>query len=304
MSYVAHFGLDQPPFSTSPDPAFIYLTDQHKRAFYKCRNAIGEQRGIVLVHGDIGLGKTTISRALYNQLRYEDDQHVASLVRSNYNSELEFLISIANEFNIPEPGDDISSLYNSIEYFLITSKQNDKKAVLLLDEAQTLPQVLFETLRTLLNYEHDSFKLLQIMLFAQEEILDVLTYINSFEDRIASYVPLVKLSRDDSDALIEHRWQIAGGSMHPFDDQALQAIFELSEGRPRKICALCHDALMNAEMRDGSVVTREDVELAARERGMTLPDREDSPDRINDSEGVQSDTAVDTTTPITNNFNV
>src|SRR5215212_8151659 len=167
--YESFFGLQERPFSISPDPRFFYLTTQHKEALTNCHYMITHRIGPVYVHGDVGTGKTTIARRLYQQLTDDPKYIVAMIVSPNLKSANALLRLIMKEFNVKTDKKYEGSL-TLIGAFLQDSAAKGKVPVLFIDEAQLLKPDMLELVRFLLNFETDTQKILQIVLFGQNEL--------------------------------------------------------------------------------------------------------------------------------------
>ena len=167
--YEAYFSLKERPFSISPDPRFFYLTSQHKEALTNCQYMITNRVGPVYVHGDVGTGKTTIARRLYQQLLDDPTYILAMIISPNLKSSNALLRLIMKEFNVKTDKKYENSLTLFGE-FLQDSAVKGKVPVLFIDEAQLLKPDMLELVRFLLNFETNTQKLLQIVLFGQNEL--------------------------------------------------------------------------------------------------------------------------------------
>ncbi len=265
MSYFKILGLEKEPFSTSPDPEFFYQSPEHKSALYRLRIAIELRRGLSLVLGDVGTGKTTLSRKL-SQLLAEDPGLVMAMVLNPvYESEKQFLADLSERFHIVVDSGNGSAptlldYMKSFEKFLFEKGvQEDKTIVLLIDESQKLSDPCMEILRALLNYETNEYKILQLVLMGQMELLPRISRINNLWDRIAVKYFINPLEEDEVRELINFRLHKAGYvSREPlFDDAAVRAVFNHTQGYPRKIAMLCHDALEYTVMYNKHCVDRQ-----------------------------------------------
>jgi general secretion pathway protein A len=244
--YENYFGLSERPFSISPDPRFFYLSPQHREAVAKCEYSLSQKMGLAAVFGDIGMGKTTIARRLLQKLIDDPAYNVASLVHPNVPSPYQFVRQIRREFGDDRPRRSLIGELNDFQRFLIEQHTDNKTTVMFVDEAQNLRRPLFEVLRQLLNFETNTQKLLQIILFGQNELAVKIDRIPELKDRVTMFAALSSLRREETDALIDFRWRVAGGEQHPFTDDALDAILRLSGGRPRQLCKICDNALIRA----------------------------------------------------------
>ncbi len=248
MSYYQILGLDKEPFSTSPDPAFFYESTSHKAALYRLQVPIKLKRGMSLILGDVGVGKTTLSRRLFQVLRTEENVSSHLMLNPFYETETEFLTALLKLFRIaPQSGTlSVVESLEVIERFLFEKgvKEN-QTVVLLIDEAQRLSPASLELLRTLLNYETNEFKLLQLILMAQMELLPRIRKTRNFWDRICLRYVLHPLDKSDTEAMITFRLRQAGYDSREelFTTKAVQEIYQYTQGYPRRIATICHDAL-------------------------------------------------------------
>jgi len=265
MSYYRILGLEKEPFSTSPDPAFFYQSVEHKSALYRIRVAIELKRGLSVVLGDVGTGKTTLSRRLSQLLTAEPNMLMAMILNPIYESEEQFLADLVERFHIKtdlnngkEPK--VLDYMNAIEKFLFEKGvEENKTVVLLIDESQKLIDPCLEILRTLLNYETNEYKILQLILMSQIELLPRISQIKNLWDRVALKYVINPLGENEVKELIDYRLKQAGYvSYYPlFNDGALSAIYNYTEGYPRRVTMICHDALEYLVMHKKTVVDRE-----------------------------------------------
>ena len=259
--YEAYFNLKERPFSISPDPRFFYLTAQHKEALTNCQYMITNRVGPVYVHGDVGTGKTTIARRLYQQLL--DDPHyiLAMIISPNLKSSNALLRLIMKEFNVKTDKKYENSLTLFGE-FLQESAAKGKVPVLFIDEAQLLKSDMLELVRFLLNFETNTQKLLQIVLFGQNELATNLESKKELKSRMYRSA-LASLNRSDMENMIQFRFQVAGGEKHPFTPDGLDELYKLTLGLPREICKVTDMALLRAMVNQTHAVNAEIVRQTA-----------------------------------------
>ncbi len=248
MSYYRLLGLDKEPFSTSPDPAFFYESASHNAALYRLQIAIKLKRGMSLILGDVGIGKTTLSRRLFQLLKGEEKVSSHLILNPMYESESELLTALLKLFRIPTqsaPLSVVESLETIERYLFEQGVREDRTVVLLIDEAQRLSPSSLEVLRALLNYETNEFKLLQLILMAQMELLPRIRGVMNFWDRISLRYVINPLDEVDTEAMITFRLRQAGykSRKNLFTAHAINEIYHFSQGYPRRIAKLCHDAL-------------------------------------------------------------
>ncbi|MBI4549563.1 MAG: AAA family ATPase [Candidatus Omnitrophica bacterium] len=274
MSYYKILGFEKEPFSTSPDPDFFYFTQGHQSALTNVLIELRLRRGLSVILGDVGTGKTTLSRKLIQSLKERGDFIVNYVLDPSFDNEHVFLTSMARNFGIFSGAEALSfggvsvlDLKEALEKFLYEKcVVENKTVVLIIDEAQKLNELSMEMLRVILNYETNENKLLQLVLLGQIELHAKILGIPNFLDRISFKYVLNPLGLKETREMIQFRIQQAGyqSSGRIFYDDAIHRIHEVSRGYPRKITMLCHRALKSLVMKrkwavDESVV-RELVE--------------------------------------------
>ena len=257
MSYYTALGLTKEPFSTSPDPAFFFRSTSHVQALTRLEIAIRLRRGLSLILGDVGTGKTTLARTLLANFPQEEGFVFHMILDPSFESEYQFLLHLARMVGIRSVVKSTLDCREALESHLFQSGVNEQKTtVLLIDEGQKLSLDILENLRVLLNYETNEFKLLQVVIFAQMELLGRIRRIKNFIDRVALKYIINPLSGEETAQLIQFRLDSAGlsGSEVLFLPEAMTAIHRFTQGYPRKISLLCHNALEALVMHDQPVV--------------------------------------------------
>ncbi|MFA5157420.1 MAG: AAA family ATPase [Candidatus Omnitrophota bacterium] len=266
MSYFKVLGFEKEPFSTSPDPDFFYLSKEHEIALTNILIDLRLKRGLCIILGDVGTGKTTLSRKLIQELKSRDDFIFHIVLDPSFDSEELFLTSLARNFEIGLGANisdlSILDLREALERFLFQKGVTENKTVtLIVDEAQKLSEGSLELLRVLLNYETNEFKLLQLILLGQLELYSKIVNIPNFFDRISFKYTLNPLDYNETKEMIAFRIRQAGyqANMDIFLEDALRAIYEHSRGYPRQITMLCHKSLKNLVLKNKYVVDSEIV---------------------------------------------
>ena len=251
MEYFKILNLAKEPFSNSPDPEFFYESPQHVECLQQVEMALRLRRGLNVVTGDVGTGKTTLCRQLIRQLAWDKSVSSHLLLDPNFDNALDFLANISLLFGIPESeiGEKSEWHYKEmIKNFLYRrSLEEGRITVLIIDEGQTIPAFGLEMLREFLNYETNEFKLLQIVIFAQKEFRKILRKHRGFTDRINLYFHLKPLSFKDTRSMILFRMDRAadsGVSTVRFTWPAFWEIYQITGGYPRKIVMLCHQIML------------------------------------------------------------
>ncbi len=267
--YAAYFGLKENPFKLSPEPGYLFLSEQHRDALNYLIYGIKEKKGFVLISGDIGTGKTTLCRKLLNLL---DESVETALIFNTAMSEVELLASVVKEFGVAvsrETGTK-KDYVDALNEFLLQNFTAGKNAVLLIDEAQNLSHGVLEQIRMLSNLETEKEKLLQIILIGQPEIKATLTLpaLRQLNERITVRYDLKPLAAGDVAAYIDHRLGVAGGpGKIEFTKGAYRQVFDFSEGIPRRVNALCDRALLIAYTKNVAKIDRRIIRHAARDIG-------------------------------------
>jgi general secretion pathway protein A len=252
MDYFRILNLNGEPFSNSPEPGFFYQSSQHLGCLQKLELAIRLRRGLNVVMGDVGAGKTTICRELIIRLtKSEEDRNTVEahlLLDPSTNTPLEFLGVVATAFGLTDtPSGSEWPLKEAIKNYLHQKGVIEEKIVILLiDEGQKLPAFALEILREFLNYETNEAKLLQIVIFAQNEFRDVLLSCKNLADRVNQFIYIGPLNFSETARMIEYRVARAGGGRNArlFTWPGLLAVYRASKGYPRRIIAVCHQSIL------------------------------------------------------------
>jgi general secretion pathway protein A len=265
MSYYRVLGLDREPFSTSPDPDFFYSAKEHDRTLTNVLIEVRLKRGLSIVLGDVGTGKTTLSRKLVQDLKQREDCLFHIMLDPTFENRNEFTNSLVKNFGIvlENPQPTLTELREALERFLYQKGVVEGKTVILIiDEAQKLEPMSMEVLRLLMNYETNQFKLLQLVLLGQTELLTTIQKIPNFMDRVSFKTRLLPLDYEETKEMIFFRIEQAGyrAKMDLFLEEALRQIYQATQGYPRQVTMLCHKSLKMMLMRNKAVVDRELVE--------------------------------------------
>jgi type II secretory pathway predicted ATPase ExeA len=250
MDYFNILNLIKEPFSNSPDPDFFYQSRQHQGCLQQLEISLRLRRGLNVVIGDVGIGKTTICRQLIRRFADSDDTETHLILDPNYLSPEEFTYAVAEKFGGDNPvyGMDALQVKERIKQYLFRQGVNEQKnVVLIIDEGQKLPMFCLEILREFLNYETNQHKLLQIVIFAQAEFEKTIKAHAYFADRINFFHRLKALKFSDTRAMILYRLRQSSDGSKPlpiFSFLAFWAIYSATGGYPRKIVNLCHQCIV------------------------------------------------------------
>jgi general secretion pathway protein A len=242
--YLEHYGLKEPPFDITPNPRFLYFSPKHREAFNHLLYGIRERKGFVQLTGEVGAGKTTVCRAMLEQL---GDRYATALILNPVLNPEQLVKAIAMEFGLDVRGKDRLETLATLNTFLLEQVEKEKDVVLIIDEAQDLTNDLLEQVRLLSNLETDDRKLLQIVLMGQPELRDRLNdfSLRQLRQRITVRYHLRPLTRKELGQYVHHRLQISGANGAPyFTDPALWRIYHYTGGIPRLVNAVCDKCLL------------------------------------------------------------
>ena len=264
--YPKYFGLKEASFSITPDPQYLFLSEQHREALAHLLYGAGDSGGFVLLTGEVGTGKTTVCRAFLEQL--PDGVDVA-LVLNPAMTAVELMHAICDEFGVEVPDAEPSAkaLVDRLNQFLLDAHARGRRPVLIIDEAQNLRPNVMEQIRLLTNLETAKQKLLQIFLIGQPELRAMLASpdLRQLNQRITARFHLRPFNARETAAYVDHRIAVAGVDRPLFTPGALRRVHHLSGGVPRLINLLCDRSLLGAAVSRRLQVTPEIVTRAARE---------------------------------------
>lgn len=264
--YESFFGFREKPFNITPDPKYLYLSEQHQEAVAHLLYGIQERGGFVVITGEIGTGKTTLCRYLLNQM---DERTEGAIVFNPNLSEMELLKSINEDFGIISTGQTKKELIDELNQFLLEERLRGKNMVLIIDEAQNLQPAVLEQVRMLSNLETEKEKLIQIILIGQPQLKKLLARaeLRQLDQRVTARYHLNPLNRKEVYRYIQHRLDVASnGANIAFEPAAMRLIYKFSGGIPRLINVVCDRALLGAfAAGQGSPIPSKMVKQAIRE---------------------------------------
>jgi general secretion pathway protein A len=271
--YLEHYGLKEPPFSITPDPRFVFLSERHRDALAHLLFGIGQGGGggFVQLTGEVGTGKTTLCRLLLEQL--PENTRVALVLNPRLTA-VELLETICEELHLDIAHLDsagrrgsIKALVDVLNTYLLGAYAQGLRVVLIIDEAQNLSVEALEQVRLLTNLETDTQKLLQIILLGQPELRELLARpdMRQLAQRITARYHLMPLDGAETATYLRHRHRVAGGLHLPFTPNAIRRIHRHSGGVPRLINVIAERALLGGYAHDATLLDERAVDRAARE---------------------------------------
>lgn len=283
--YESFFGLREAPFTLTPNTHFFLKSETHRQGLEMLLVALQNKEGFIKISGEVGTGKTLLCRKLLNSL---DERYVTAYIPNPHFSAETLYCLLADELGANLKRESTNPLYSQIDGYLnqdVTTEKhvlalkqindcllrfaNDgKQVVLIIDEAQAMPEETIEALRLLTNLETESEKLLQVVLFGQPELDRILSqkHLRQLQQRITFQHQIQPLNRSDIEHYISHRMLLAGYSGgRLFDSKAITLLTQASKGVPRLVNVLCHKALMSAYGKGSSVVQRKHMKEAVRD---------------------------------------
>ena len=263
--YKEFFGLKEKPFNVTSDPNFLFLSRVHKEAFSHLLYGIKERKGFLEITGEIGAGKTTLCRALLNQL---DKDTKSAFIFNSTLPELQLLQALLEDYGILVERKTKSSMIRQLNAFLIEELGRGNNVILIIDEAQNLKAPMLEEIRMLSNLETEKEKLFQIILVGQPELRNRLSSpsLKQLRQRIGVRFHITPLEKNEVDKYIYHRLAVAGSNGQiRFSQDAIDAIYMYSGGIPRLINMVCDKALLAAYVTETRDITLSIIEKSLQE---------------------------------------
>ncbi len=272
--YGDFFGLTENPFAITPDPRYLYMSPRHRDALAHLLFAVKQGGGFVQLTGEVGTGKTTLTRAVLSQL---PPNVTAAIILNPRQSAIEFVQTICDELRVPNSAGvgSIKGLTDALNAYLLDAHSRGQRTVVLIDEAQNLGIEVLEQIRLLTNLETAKEKLLQIVLVGQPELRLLLDQreLRQLAQRITARYHLLSLSADETAEMVKYRLAVAGVTQSLFTPNALRLVHRVSQGVPRLINVICDRALLGAYAETRRVIDRRIVLRAASEVIGELPSR-------------------------------
>lgn len=266
LMYQQFYGLREMPFNITPDPKFLFLAPPHQEALQHLRYGVSEQKGFIVLTGEVGCGKTTICRQLLEEL--DPEKVETALILNPRLSESELVQAILRELKVTPVKGSHQDLLDQLNAHLLSLVEQEKEILLIIDESQNMSIDALEHLRLLSNLETHKRKLLQILLIGQPELKEKLRRqeLRQLRQRVLVFYELRTLTEEETARYINHRLALAGGQGRPdFTRRAVRRIHHLSQGIPRVVNNLCDKSILSAFIQSRDRVTWWDVRRAAKE---------------------------------------
>lgn len=274
MDYLEYYNLKEHPFSNVVDSRFYYSSRQHSNALIKLKYAVDTRKGLAVVIGGIGTGKTTLARRFLEDL--DEESYEAALlvvVHSTVSSEWLFK-KFAIQLGVKNIKDNKVELLSQIYKRLNEINEDGKKAVVMIDEVQMLhSREIMEEFRGLLNMELPEGKMLNFVFFGLPDLEDVLSLDEPLKQRVAVKISLKAFSEDDTKDYIKHRLNIAGNKGDLFSEEAINLIYKYTKGVARRINTVCDNALLEGYLFKASKINGTTIEAVAVDLGLNVEDK-------------------------------
>ncbi len=247
--YTQYWGLQRKPFDNTPDPEFLYYSSQHEEALARLLYAIKERKGLAVLSGVFGCGKTVLGQVLLREL--SEDRYRIGFINYPLFSHVEFLLAIVRSlgsYDLPTKKTEVlvNFVLDNLNNILLNNARDGKDSVIIIDEAHAIEDSqIFESLRLLLNFQLPDRFLLTLVLSGQPELREKLEFHKQLAQRIAIKCHLTNLDLKDSIGYIIHRLKVAGREEPIFTKEAMEAIYEHTSGIPRRINRLCDMCLLS-----------------------------------------------------------
>lgn len=261
--YVKYFGLSEPAFKITPDPRFLWYSDQHKEAKAKLEYHLSQKDGPVYLSADVGLGKTSIAQRLRDEFAADKSKKVVLAFAPNLKTANQFMRFIADEFEVKTARSYADTLKN-FERYLIEQYKTGITPILLVDEAQNLPHDTLKTIHHLFNFTTRNEFLIQIALFGQPELDKRIQRFKSLASRMYK-AKLQPFDMQQTEEMMKFRWTVAGGDTLPFQQEAIAEIYRLTGGIARDICKLVNEALLRTVVENRKIVDKDTIIASARD---------------------------------------
>jgi general secretion pathway protein A len=287
--YKPFYGLKENPFHLTPDPSYLFMSRVHEEAYTHLEYAVVENKGFVVITGEMGSGKTTLINLLLSKIQQKIQ---VGVINQTLVQPTQLIKMICQEFELPTENRDKAELLDLFHSFLLEQFSSRKRVTLIIDEAQNLPDNTIEEIRMLSNLETEKHHLIQMMLVGQPELKNKLQQrkLAQFVQRVTVYCHLNGLDRDETSRYITHRLQIAGAeNPQIFSEEAVDAIYQYSRGIPRLINILCDAALVYGFADELKIIEKNVIEEVVNERKIGGIFEENEPEEYYEPSFVHED---------------
>lgn len=265
--YKKFYGFEAKPFSKTPDPKFLYMSRTHEEALARLQYAV-EEREITVLTGEIGCGKTTLTRALMDSL---DENHRVITILNPRLTSMDFVKTVSERFQCKAASAGKSDILDAIYAKLYEDYKTGIAPVLIIDEAHLIPyRETFEEIRLLTNFQMDDTNLLAVILVGQPDLMKKLQLpsLLALRQRVGLFCHIESIAEDEIRSYVEYRLMVGGRSKPVFTDSAIQSLYKYSKGIPRVINSLAGMSLLEGFARDAALVDESIVRSAAKEIGL------------------------------------
>ena len=272
MSYLEYYSLKEHPFSISVDNRFYYNSKLHAEALIRLKHAAESRKGLAILLGEVGSGKTTVAQQMLDELDEKSYESALLIVIHASVTSQWLLRKIAMQLGVQSPADDKTDLLIQLFQRLVQIYESGKKAVVLIDEAQMLRnKEVMEELRGILNIEMDGQKLITLILFGLSDLDDCLAMDEALRQRVAMRHHLLAFTQNITEDYIRYRLQVAGAASNPFSKEALAAIHQYSGGIPRLINIICDNAMLEGFLRKKDKIDTDMIKEVAQDLKLPPP---------------------------------
>lgn len=258
--YLEYWKIKEKPFENTPDPRFVYYSPRHEEALMRMLYAIDERKGCAMLTGDYGSGKTLLTRVLLQELAKKEKKYKVALIVNPRLTDLDLLREIIYQLEGVDHKGDKTALLHYLNDQLYESLNKSKEVVIIIDEAQTIKEKIFDELRLLLNFQLNDRFLLTMVMVGQPELVGIVKKIPQLDQRIAVRYHLTGLEEKETHDYIFSRYKIAGGDKMVFDDGACKIIYDSTKGIPRKINAVCDMSLVVGMIKKAPGIDKQTVQ--------------------------------------------